>query len=132
VQWRSKLTNERAAIEAHLDQLHHCKSTLKTERCITIDLTTVRAQVRDVASAINRDGAPQPAFARANQNVAVAAALLDTLPTPFTDKVDMVYRQLKEILGIAATRQVESSFQHQAEISSRVWAALRTADRRLP
>jgi hypothetical protein len=40
-------------------------------------------------------------FARVSQNVAVAAALLDTLPTPSTDRVDKVYRQLMGILGIA-------------------------------
>jgi hypothetical protein len=52
---------------------------------------------------------PHPTFARASQNVAIAAALLDTLPVPSTDRVDKVYRQLKDILSIAVVQQVESS-----------------------
>jgi hypothetical protein len=35
--------------------------------------------------------------------------LLDTLPAPSTDRVDKVFCQLKDILDIAATQQVESS-----------------------
>jgi hypothetical protein len=40
-----------------------------------------------------------PTFTRASQNVAAAAALLDTLPTPSIDGVGKVYQQLKNILG---------------------------------
>jgi hypothetical protein len=43
-----------------------------------------------------------PAFARASQNVVVAAALLDTLPAPSTKWVGEVYQRLKSILGTAA------------------------------
>ncbi len=42
-----------------------------------------------------------PAFARASQNMAVVAALLDTLPMPSTDGVGKVYRQLRIIVGVA-------------------------------
>jgi hypothetical protein len=41
--------------------------------------------------------------------MATTAALLDTLHAPFTDGVDMVCQQLKDILGVASEQQVESS-----------------------
>jgi hypothetical protein len=41
--------------------------------------------------------------------MAVMVTLLDTLPTHSVDGVDKVYHQLKDILGIATTQQVESS-----------------------
>jgi hypothetical protein len=44
--------------------------------------------------------------------MATTATLLDNLPTPSTDGVDRVYRQLKDILGITAAQQMESSLQH--------------------
>jgi hypothetical protein len=87
------------------------------EQPVTIDLTEAWAQARVVAAAINREGPPRPTFTRASQNVAVAAALLDTLLVPSTDGVDKVYRQLKDILGITAVQQAESSFQRRAEVS---------------
>jgi GMP synthase-like glutamine amidotransferase len=49
--------------------------------------------------------------------MATTATLLDNLPAPSTDGVDRVYHQLKDILGITAAQQVESSLQHQAEVS---------------
>jgi hypothetical protein len=55
--------------------------------------------------------------ARASQNVAAMAALLDTLLVPSTDKVVKVYQLLKNILGTATAQQAESSFQHQIEPS---------------
>jgi hypothetical protein len=45
------------------------------------------------------------------------ATLLETLPEPSTHGVDRVYRQLKEILGIAAAQQAEGSIQCQAVFS---------------
>jgi hypothetical protein len=39
---------------------------------------------------------------RANQNVAVAVALLDMLPTPSIDEVGEVYQRLNSILGTIA------------------------------
>jgi hypothetical protein len=71
----------------------------------------------NVIATINYDGVPRLAFTWANQNVAATIALLDTLPAPYVDEVDKVYRQLKEIIGIATAQQVERSLQHQAEIS---------------
>jgi hypothetical protein len=50
-----------------------------------------------------------PTFTRAKQNVATAAPLLDTLPTPSTDVVDKVYQQLEDILSTAIVQQVKSS-----------------------
>jgi hypothetical protein len=84
-----------------LAELHHRKSTLVIERCITVDLTNARARARDIV----------------NQNVSTAAALLDTLLSPSTDEVDKLYHELKDILSIAATPQVESSLQRRAEVS---------------
>jgi hypothetical protein len=43
-----------------------------------------------------------PAFARASQNMAATAALLDTLHAPSTDRVGQVYLQPENILGTAA------------------------------
>jgi hypothetical protein len=47
----------------------------------------------------------------------VATALLDTLPTPSTNRVDKVYCQMKDILGITVAQQAESSLQCWAEVS---------------
>jgi hypothetical protein len=41
----------------------------------------------------------------ASQNVAVAAALLDTLPAPSADGANNVYQHLKNILRVAAEQQ---------------------------
>jgi hypothetical protein len=60
---------------------------------------------------------PRPAFARASQKVVTAITLLDALLTPSTDGMDMLYRQLKEIIGITATEQTKSTLQHRVEIS---------------
>jgi hypothetical protein len=76
-----------------------------------VNLTTTSAQARDVTTAINREGMQHPAFARASQNMAAAVAFMHTLPAPSTDRVDMVFRQLKDILGIATAQQAESSLQ---------------------
>jgi hypothetical protein len=43
-----------------------------------------------------------PAFAKASQNVAATAALLDILPAPFANGVGMVYQWLKSILDTVA------------------------------
>jgi hypothetical protein len=43
--------------------------------------------------------------------MAVAAALLDTLPAPTIDEVDKVYHQLRDILGVATEQQAESLLQ---------------------
>jgi hypothetical protein len=41
--------------------------------------------------------------------MAAAIALLDTLLAPSTNGADKVYRQLKDILNVAAMQQAESS-----------------------
>jgi hypothetical protein len=87
------------------------------EWATTIDLTKARAQARAVAAAINLEGPPCPTFARASQNVATIVALLDTLPVPSTDRVDKVYHQLKNVLDVTTTQQVENSLQWRAEVS---------------
>jgi hypothetical protein len=117
MQLRGELAGERATIEAQLAELHHCKSALKTERCVTVDLTNARAQARDITAAINHEGPLQPTFIRASQIMATVAALLGTLPTSSTSGVDWVYHQLKDILGITATQQAESPLQHRTEVS---------------
>jgi hypothetical protein len=48
----------------------------------TINFIKARARTMVVTAAINREGAPCSTFARASQNVAAVAALLDTLPHP--------------------------------------------------
>jgi hypothetical protein len=87
------------------------------ERATAIDLTKARAQARATAAAINHEGTPCPAFARASHNVAAAVALLDTLLTPSTDAVGKVYQQMRDILDVAAEQQAESSLQWQAIVS---------------
>jgi hypothetical protein len=75
-------------------------ATLRMEQATTMDFTKVRVWTRATATAINHEGTPHQTFARASQNMVVA--LLDTLPMPSTDTVGMVYRQLRDILGVAA------------------------------
>jgi hypothetical protein len=65
----------------------------------------------DVAASINHEGMPRPTFARGNQNMAATMMLLDTSPVPSTGGVDKLYHQLRDILGVAAEQQVESSLQ---------------------
>jgi hypothetical protein len=61
----------------------------EVERILTVDLATARSQAKEAAPATSHErGGQHPAFARASQNVAVAAMLLDTLPTPSIDAVD--------------------------------------------
>jgi hypothetical protein len=97
---------------------------------MTVDLTTTRAKDRDVTANNNRKGTKRPAFARASQNMATVAMLLDTLLTPSSNEVEKVYHQLKDILGIFTMKQAESSLQRP--LRSRARAALRLAGRRLP
>jgi hypothetical protein len=80
-----------------------------------VDLTNAREWTRDVAIGINREGTQDLAFARASQNVVAMAMLLDTLPAPSADGVDMVYLHLMDILGITADQQEESSLQRRAK-----------------
>jgi hypothetical protein len=70
-----------------------------------------------IATAINHKGTQDLTFARASQNVATAAALLDTLPTPSINGVSKVYRQLKDILDVATKQHAESSLQRRGEVS---------------
>jgi hypothetical protein len=49
-----------------------------------------------------------PAFARASQNLAAVAALLDALPALSTDGASEVYQRLKRILDGATVQQAES------------------------
>jgi hypothetical protein len=44
-------------------------------------------------------------------------ALFDTLPAPSIDGVGKVYQQLKDILGVAAKQQIESSLRWWANVS---------------
>jgi hypothetical protein len=76
-------------------------ATLGTERATTIDFTKAWAWAIAIADAINHEGMPHPTFARASQNVVVAATLLDTLAVHSTNRVGKVYHQLMNILGVA-------------------------------
>jgi hypothetical protein len=51
-----------------------------------VDLTKAQAQARAVVAVFNYEVPLRPTIARANQNVAMAASLLDTLPTPSTHR----------------------------------------------
>jgi hypothetical protein len=73
---------------------------LEMERAATINFTKARAQARAIAATINREGPPHLTFTTASQNMAIAAAILDTLLVPSTDGVDKVYRHLKNILSV--------------------------------
>jgi hypothetical protein len=75
---------------------------LRTEQAATIDFTKTRARARAVATAINHRGTTHLTFARASQNVAAGAMLLDTLLAPYTDGVRKMYHQLKGFLNVAA------------------------------
>jgi hypothetical protein len=87
------------------------------ERAATIDFTKAQAQAKSIAVTINHEGTPHPTFVRASQNMAAAAAPLDTLTAPSTDEVDKVYLQLKDILSVATEQQAESSLQQRAKVS---------------
>jgi hypothetical protein len=91
-----ELTDERAAVEARLADLHQCESAFETGQ----------------TTAMERVGQQLPAFSRARQNMATMAVLLDALPVTSTDGVDEMYQRLKNILGIAIAQQAESSLQH--------------------
>jgi hypothetical protein len=63
-----------------------------------------------VAPAISHKGRGAAlAFARASQNLATMAMLLDTLPTPSVDGVDRLYHHMGEILTIAIAHEAECS-----------------------
>jgi hypothetical protein len=74
VQHQGKLTGERAATKAGLVDLLQGKSALEAHRATSKE----RAEHQPFA------------FARASQNVAVAAALLDILAAPSMDRVGEV------------------------------------------
>jgi hypothetical protein len=90
---------------------------LEMEQPFMINHAKPRAWVRAIVTAINLEGAPRPTFARASQNVAAVATLLDTLPAPSTNSADKVYHQLKDILGVATMPQAEMLLQWWFEIS---------------
>jgi hypothetical protein len=57
------------------------------ERAAIIEFIKAQARARAVAATINHEGMSHPTFAKASQNVAAAATLLDTLLMPSTDGV---------------------------------------------
>jgi hypothetical protein len=81
------------------------------EQAIMVELTKAQTWARTVVDAMNYEGVPHPAFTRATQTVATAAAQLDTLHASSAAEVDKVYHQLMDILSVAATQQVEISLQ---------------------
>jgi hypothetical protein len=117
VQLQGPLVSKQVTITTQSPELHHREPMLRTERVVTVDLTTSQARPKGIAPAISRDGGPCPAFTSASQNVTTVAVLLDTLAAPSADGVDRVYRQLREILTIADARQVKTSIQRRAGVS---------------
>jgi hypothetical protein len=69
--WWGELTDEWVAVEARLADLHQHESTFEAGQAMAIDCAEQQL----------------PTFTRANQNVAVVATPLDTLPAPSTDGV---------------------------------------------
>jgi hypothetical protein len=67
-----------------------------------------------VAPTISCEGGQLPTLARASQNMALAAVLLDMLPPPSADGMDMLYYQLGEILAMFAAQQAECVCWHRA------------------
>jgi hypothetical protein len=57
-----------------------------------------------VTPTISYEGGQRPAFAKASQNVAVVATLLNTLLPASAVGVDKLYQHLGEILAIIAVR----------------------------
>jgi hypothetical protein len=98
-QRQGELTDERAAVVARLADLNQREATLDAGQT-----TTIEHAERQL-----------PTFARASQNVPMAATLLDTLLASSTDRVGEVYQRLKIILGTVTTQQVESSLQHRVD-----------------
>jgi hypothetical protein len=90
-QRQDELDVERVALDTQLSELHQCKAVLRMKHATTIDFTKARARARVITIIINREGTSSPTFARASQNVAMKAALLNTLPAASTDRVDKVY-----------------------------------------
>jgi hypothetical protein len=101
VRHRGELTDKRAAVVARLVDLHQYKLELEVDQ--TMAMEQVEGQL--------------PAFARASQNVAAAAALLDALLLPSTDGVGEMYQLQKSILSTAIAPQAKSSLQHWIEAS---------------
>jgi hypothetical protein len=65
---------------------------LEAKRILVVDHATAWAQALGVAPTISREGGGQHhTFARASQNVAAMAMLLDTLLAPSTTEVDKLY-----------------------------------------
>jgi hypothetical protein len=91
-----EVTGEQATVEDRLTDLDQRESVLEV----------------DQAATTNREERKLPTFARTSQNVAAAAALLDTLPTSSTDGVGKVYQYLQSILATAIAQPVECSLQH--------------------
>jgi hypothetical protein len=83
-----------------------------------VDLATTRAQAKGVAPAICHEESYCLTFARAGQNVAATAMLLDMLPPASTDEVDRLYHQLGEILAIATMQQAECARWRRAREST--------------
>jgi hypothetical protein len=115
-QCHHEFASEQVVLDAQMTELHQRKAVMEMEWATTIDFTKAQARARVIAAAINHEGTPHPTFTRASQNVATVAALFDTLSEPSTDGVGKVYQRLKDILGVAAEQQAESSLQQQADV----------------
>jgi hypothetical protein len=82
-QWRAKLASKQVVTVAQPYEPPRHTPTPEAERILTVDLASARAQAQEAAPATSCEGGGQcPTFARAIQNVAAMATLLDMLPHP--------------------------------------------------
>jgi hypothetical protein len=86
-QHQDELIGDQATLDAQLTELHWHKAMLGMERAAIIEFIKAQARARAVTATINHEGMSHPTFAKASQNVAAAATLLDTLLMPSTDGV---------------------------------------------
>ena len=81
---RERLQARQQELEEARQQLAAEEAAIKRELARPPAAAPARARARDVYRRIERDDLGQPRFARAGQNIAAAAALLETLPEPVT------------------------------------------------
>ena len=79
---------------------------------------------RDVNRRIIKDDGALPHFARASQNIAAAAALLQGLPKPATPEDHWAYREICTLLERAAVQQAESSLSQRRKLNASQCVAL--------
>ena len=82
---------------------------LECELCRHANGGPARAHAGEVNRKIAEDRQGSPTFARASQNVAAAAALLEALPAAATPEEQRAREKMQRDLHLAVDQQVESS-----------------------